>query len=160
MRHCQIRPFPQKKWQQLHRADTSANYLEGSVLSPVRSNNPARDTVQSNQVANLVGILGSKNDVVPSFPKLVDNRQEKWDVWRVIQINPDCFLFCGRHTTTRVAFHSTRLALSRFRDAFDRIKRNVLSCHILIIQHVFHPECSSGTSQQSVGPECVEQHSM
>src|ERR1017187_5847241 len=89
MRNGKVGPLEYDDGEQAQRTPTGSDYFEDASLAPVAPYYLAGEMVKLQEFTDLVGIPGREDDFIPFLLELFDNWQEKRDVRRIIQIDPD-----------------------------------------------------------------------
>jgi hypothetical protein len=143
MRNGKVGPLEYDDGEQAQRTPTGSDYFEDASLAPVAPYYLAGEMVKLQEFTDLVGIPGREDDFIPFLLELFDNWQEKRDVRRIIQIDPD-FFRCSNRSGSAFAMNGhlrTRLLGSNF---------EVLR-HILLLDdqgHWFASRPSEGLQQR------------
>ena len=127
MGHGEARSLCESQRQQLHGTQGGPHHLQDPVLPVVPAHDLAREPMQAQQFANLVGVARRQKDLeTPSF-KPFDDGDEKRYVRRIIQVDP---YFpggeAGRHLAVFNATLVNRLCLG---DAQAHSRRS--TCQVL-----------------------------
>src|ERR1700757_4151536 len=113
MSDSHVRFLSERQRHQLCRPNARSRHLQDSALAPVTPHNLARKSVKLQELADLVRIPRSQDNLVPSCSEFLNNRQEEGDVWGVVQINPYLLWLHGAPNQRPLLTESIGLTLLR-----------------------------------------------
>jgi hypothetical protein len=96
VRHSQIGPFFERQRQQLKGPQSGPHQFQNPLLPIVPTHDSAREVVQLQEFAHLVGIPRRQKNLMPFFLELFDDGEKEGNMWRVVEIDPDFFRACTR----------------------------------------------------------------
>ena len=88
MRQSQRRPFAQHQGQQLKAPPYQSAHFQERIFPIMTSHFCIVQPGAIRHLADLEGIARAQDNLVPASPKFPDDRLKKWDMWRIVEIDP------------------------------------------------------------------------
>src|SRR5579872_3467836 len=86
--------LPPYKKGQLNSPPHGTQRLPDFVLSIMFAYGSGFHAVELSEFSYLIGVSGSYKDLIFSLFELINNGPKKWNMWRVVQVNPNPLLCC------------------------------------------------------------------